>query len=70
MINKDLKRQIAEYRKRGWRVEMTQRCHFHWYAPDGKTVIVSGGTFSDHRSFKNHTATLKRIEREIAKGSV
>jgi hypothetical protein len=53
---------MAEARRQGWRVEQTGKSsrHLKWYSPDGKAVIVSSSTPSDHRAIKNHLALLRR----------
>lgn len=44
----------------GWRVVRTNKDHYKWYAPDGKTMVVSGSTPSDHRAIKNQKALMRR----------
>lgn len=60
MKDKDLNqlRKLAE--AQGWRVVRTHNDHYKWYAPDGKTMVVSGSTPSDHRAFKNQLALMRR----------
>jgi predicted RNA binding protein YcfA (HicA-like mRNA interferase family) len=65
-MKKELKRHIQRYRKRGWKVELSKKSHYRWRSPDGLTVVISGSTISDYRGWKNHVATLKRVERTIA----
>ncbi len=46
--------------KRGWTVEMRRNNHVRWTSPDGRiahTVL----TASDHRSFLNDRAKLRRL---------
>lgn len=47
-------------RSQGWRVERTRRNHYKWFAPDGRTILVSGSTTSDHRGIKNQIANMRR----------
>ena len=57
-MNKYLKSLMREARRQGWRIEKGN--HIKWYAPDGRTLIVSGCTESDHRALAN---TLSRMRR-------
>jgi hypothetical protein len=57
-VNKYLKELERKARAQGWRVE--KRNHLKWFAPDGRTMIVSGGTESDHRALQNTLARMRR----------
>jgi len=46
--------------EQGWRVERSNGDHYKWYAPDGKTIIVSGSTPSDRRAVKNQRSLMRR----------
>ena len=46
--------------EQGWRVVRTNGDHYKWYAPDGKTIVVSGSTPSDHRALKNQKSMMRR----------
>jgi hypothetical protein len=63
---KDLKKIMAEYKAKGWRIELTKNGHSKWLAPDGKTIVIASGTPSHHRAIHNHVALLKRAERNAA----
>jgi hypothetical protein len=43
----------------GWRVTLTGTGHLRWEAPDG-TVVITPSTPSDHRSYRNSRARLRR----------
>ena len=54
---KALQRRATE---QGWRIVQTNRNHLKWYAPDGRTMLVSGCTTSDSRAIKNQRAAMRR----------
>jgi predicted RNA binding protein YcfA (HicA-like mRNA interferase family) len=56
----ELAKVIAALEDQGWRVERTRKGHWRCYAPDGVGIVVLAGTPSDHRSFANAVATLRR----------
>jgi hypothetical protein len=43
----------------GWTIEQTRR-RLKWRAPDGKGLVVSSLSPSDHRALKNHISLLRR----------
>ena len=57
-MNKYLKELARKAESQGWRVQKGN--HLKWFAPDGRTLIVTGCTESDHRALKN---TLSRMRR-------
>jgi len=59
-MTKDWKKLIREAERQGWQVEPTRRCHYKWWAPDGKTMLVSGTTTSDRRALMNHITNMRR----------
>jgi hypothetical protein len=44
----------------GWRYDESSRGHVRLYSPDGRTIIGTSGTPSDHRAAKNFRSRLKR----------
>lgn len=65
-LAKDLKKLMAEYRAKGWRIEPTNKSQSKWFSPNGKDIIVASGTPSDQRALHNHVALLKRSEKIAA----
>jgi hypothetical protein len=63
MRSKDLKKLMAEYRAKGWKIQSTNKSHTKWLAPDQKSIVVASSTPSDWRAIHKHTALLKKIER-------
>ena len=57
-MNKYLKELKKRAEAQGWRVE--QNNHLKWFAPDGRTIIVTGCTESDCRALKNTLARMRR----------
>lgn len=57
-VNKYLKELVRKAERQGWRVE--QHKHIKWFAPDGRTVIITGCTESDGRALKNTLARMRR----------
>lgn len=58
---KDWKKLMKQARQQGWRIKPTPRCHYKWFAPDGKTILVSGSSTSDHRGLANHISSMRRV---------
>lgn len=56
---KELKELKRRAEAQGWRV-LHARKHLKWFAPDGRTMVVTGITESDHRALAN---TLSRMRR-------
>lgn len=59
-IPKFERRIVSRLVDQGWRYEPTANGHFQLYAPDGVSIVTSGGTASDWRSRMNWLADLKR----------
>jgi len=57
-VNKYLKDLMRKAKAQGWRVEVAS--HMKWYSPDGRTIIVTGHSESDHRALKNTLARMRR----------
>ena len=57
-MNKYLKELKRRAEAQGWRVEVAN--HFRWFAPDGRTIIVTGSSESDGRALKNTLARMRR----------
>lgn len=55
---KELRQIIREAERQGWRVE--HRKHIHFYAPDGKNIVIAPSTPSDSRWKQNLIADLRR----------
>jgi len=53
-------RQLARIaRKSGWKITLTRSGHIAWLPPSGELIITSGSP-SDVRAFRNHRAALRR----------
>jgi hypothetical protein len=59
-MKKDWEKLRKQAEDQGWRVIATNKRHYRWLAPDGKTTVVSGSTCSDHRGIKNQLALMRR----------
>jgi predicted RNA binding protein YcfA (HicA-like mRNA interferase family) len=59
-VQKELKEIVREAENQGWTVKVTKKGHLMFYAPDGKNIVTSGGTPSDHRSLNNLVAKLRQ----------
>lgn len=57
---KELKQLRRQAEHQGWRVVRTSADHYKWYAPDGKSMVVSGSTPSDYRAIKNQKSLMRR----------
>jgi hypothetical protein len=57
---KELKEITREAERQGWRVGKTKKGHLKFFAPDGESIVTTGGTPSDHRSIDNLIARLRR----------
>jgi hypothetical protein len=57
---KELKEVLREAEKQGWKVAYSGKGHPMLYAPDGKNIVTTGGTPSDHRALANLVARLRR----------
>ena len=58
-MDKELRRVIRELGKQGFDVRVTARQHVQ-VLKEGRVITVLAGTPSDHRSFRNALAPLKR----------
>ena len=58
-MKQDLRRLALSAERQGFRVEEGRR-HYKFYAPNGKDIVVIGGSISDHRAHKNNLARLRR----------
>jgi len=58
-MDKDTKRLIKEAERQGFTVQRTKRGHLQ-FRRDGRVVATAAGTASDHRSWKNTIADLRR----------
>ena len=56
----DLNDVIDRALEQGWRHQRTERGHHQFYAPNGKDIVVTGGTPSDGRAWDNFMADMKR----------
>jgi len=59
-ISRDLTGIFKVILGQGWRIEQTAKNHFRCYSPDGKHIVTTGGTLSDHRAIANIKANLRR----------
>lgn len=59
MSRKEIRKLIAEVEAQGFTVKVTSNGHF-FITKDGKPITTIGGTPSDHRSWRNVIAALKR----------
>lgn len=64
-MTKDLKKIMAEYKERGWRIEPTANGHTKWFAPDNKTIVVASGTPGDHMAMQAHVSLLRKTEKNM-----
>lgn len=58
-MSKDLRKVMRVAELANWRVEATRNGHFRWLSPDGAT-IVTAGTASDVRAYRNTLSLLRR----------
>lgn len=56
----DMDHVIREALAQGWQHDLTTRGHHQFYAPNGRDIVTTSGTPSDHRSFRNFMAQMKR----------
>ena len=55
---KQLERAALE---QGWRIRASIKTqHKLWFSPDGKTIVTTGNTPSDHRAIKNARSMLRK----------
>ena len=60
-MDKDTKKLIKEAERQGWRVDVTSKGHPRFWPPNkDQSPIIGSGTSSDHRSFNNLVARLRR----------
>lgn len=58
-MNKEMREVVKALRDQGFEVRVTSRQHVQ-VLKDGKVVGIFAGTASDHRSFRNSLAYLRR----------
>ena len=58
MVNKELRKLLAEAEQQGWRVQRGR--HVKLYAPDGVTVVTVAATPSDHRWLANTVSRMRK----------
>jgi len=44
----------------GWQHDRTTRGHHQFFAPNGRDIVTTGGTPSDHRAFRNFLSDMKK----------
>lgn len=59
-ISADLEVIFKKLLRQGWRIEQTKKNHFLCFSPDGKHIVTTGGTLSDHRAISNIKSNLRR----------
>jgi predicted RNA binding protein YcfA (HicA-like mRNA interferase family) len=65
-FRKDMKRLRKAAEQQGWRVEDTRGGHVRFLPPDrSQPAVVAGGTPSDHRSWLNLLAMLRRAGLDV-----
>jgi hypothetical protein len=57
---KELKEVLREAESQGWEVRYSSKGHPMLYAPDGESIVTTGGTPSDHRALTNLISRLRR----------
>jgi hypothetical protein len=61
---RELEKIVREYRRRGWRVELTPNCHWRWQPPSGGRFIITSGSPGNSTAIYNIKADLRRCERD------
>ena len=56
----DIDQVIREALAQGWQHDLTTRGHHQFYSPNGRDIVTASGTPSDHRSFRNFMAQMRR----------
>lgn len=51
---------IREALSQGWQHDRTTRGHHQFFAPNGRDIVTTGGTPSDHRSYRNFLSEMKK----------
>lgn len=57
---KDIDEVISAALAQGWQHDRTTRGHHQFFAPNGRDIVTTGGTPSDHRSFRNFLSEMKK----------
>lgn len=57
---KDINEVISAALAQGWQHDRTTRGHHQFFAPNGRDIVTTGGTPSDHRSFRNFLSEMKK----------
>lgn len=66
----DLRDVSERAREHGWVVERTNSNHWRFIPPDPtKPIVVTGGTPSDYRAYKNFLSQLKRSGLDLRKAA-
>lgn len=60
-LKQDMQDLIAEAKRQGWRVIMTNNGHYKWLHENG-AMFFSAGTPSDYRAIMNTRARIRRGE--------
>lgn len=56
----DIDSVIREALAQGWQHDRTTRGHHQFFAPNGRDIVTTSGTPSDHRSFRNFISEMKK----------
>jgi hypothetical protein len=56
-------KRLAE--RAGWRVDQGGGGHWKWFAPDGRTIIVTPATPGQGRAIRNVRADLRRAGLDV-----
>lgn len=75
---KDIDSVIADALSQGWQHDRTVKGHHQFFAPNGRDIVTTSGTPSDHRAFSNFLSEMKRkgfimgkrVKRGVARRSI
>ena len=67
-VHRDLRNLVKLAHNQGWTLKPTKKGHLQFQAPDGITMVLAGGTPSDHRSNKNLLSRLRKSGLDIPRG--
>lgn len=56
----DMDHVIREALAQGWQHDRTTRGHHQFYSPNGRDIVTTSGTPSDHRAYNNFLSQMKR----------
>ena len=51
---------VERAKDQGWRVRRTRRGHWQFFAPDGESIVVTGGTPGERHARRNFLAAMRR----------